>query len=123
MYAAHVLSRGSALWFVSALCGSMYLLLCSSFSTTALLHLTPCQRTEIMPAILAIAKDKSWRVRWSLAHKTHEAMCALKGNEEMRSALSAVFNSLLGDSEAEVRKRRATEQDRSVMQKVASPPN
>lgn len=59
------------------------------------------QQAEIIPAIVEIAKDKSWRVRWSLAHKLHDIM---HSNMDIASSpLSTVCNNLLNDSEAEVK--------------------
>ena len=62
-----------------------------------------------MAAVLEISRDKSWRVRWSLAHKVYEVMECNNGStksssssDAFQSSLSTVFNSLLNDPEAEV---------------------
>jgi hypothetical protein len=61
--------------------------------------------THILPAVLAIANDRSWRVRWSLANRLHEVLGAVDAaaiSTVGSASLSNVFESLLNDSEPEV---------------------
>ena len=37
--------------------------------------------SQILPAVLSIAADKSWRVRWSLAHRMHQIIELFPSNE------------------------------------------
>ena len=64
------------------------------------------QITHILPVVIAIGGDRSWRVRWSLACRLHE-LCDPLGSLVANNYLSAVFESLLNDSEAEVRSAAA----------------
>lgn len=64
------------------------------------------QVTHILPVVVAIGGDRSWRVRWSLACRLHE-LCGPLGNTVANNCLSGVFESLLNDSEAEVRSAAA----------------
>lgn len=64
------------------------------------------QVTDILPVVLAIGGDRSWRVRWSLACRLHE-LCEPLGVQVTNNSLSVVFESLLNDSEAEVRSAAA----------------
>jgi len=71
--------------------------------------------------VVDVSRDKSWRVRWSLAHRVHDAFNALRGgsagsnnnsssssgggaalSESAQSSLATLFNNLLNDAEAEV---------------------
>ena len=62
--------------------------------------------THILPVVIAIGGDRSWRVRWSLACRIHE-LCDSLGTLVSNNHLSGVFESLLNDSEAEVRSAAA----------------
>lgn len=64
------------------------------------------QASQILPVVIAIGGDRSWRVRWSLACRLHE-LCKPLGSQVSNSHLSSVFESLLNDSEAEVRSAAA----------------
>lgn len=71
------------------------------------------QNTDIVGVVVEVSRDKSWRVRWSLAHRVHDVFAALRGpgsesgagslSEAGQAALTTVFNNLLNDAEAEVR--------------------
>ena len=61
---------------------------------------------QILPAVLNIAADKSWRVRWALASAFHH-ICAAFGERITNDHLSAAFEALLNDAEAEVRSASA----------------
>jgi hypothetical protein len=73
----------------------------------------PLPQSDILAAIVEVSRDKSWRVRWSLAHKVQEVFAAMKAGgagaglvllpESAQASLSTVFNNLLNDGEAEVR--------------------
>ena len=67
---------------------------------------TDQQALHVLPVILAVGSDKSWRVRWSLATRLHE-LCGPLGDQVANESLSVVFEQLLGDSEAEVRSAAA----------------
>jgi hypothetical protein len=56
---------------------------------------------EVLPVVLAIAADRSWRVRWSLAVKIAEVSTVM-GSQVANNSLCACFESLLRDPEAEV---------------------
>ena len=77
------------------------------------------QQTDILGAVVDVSRDKSWRVRWSLAHRVHDAFNALRGgsssdsggkttsggaalSESALTSLATLFNNLLNDAEAEV---------------------
>lgn len=57
---------------------------------------------HILPVVMLIASDKSWRVRWSLANQLHE-IAQVFGEQVSNSSLSTVFETLLNDGECEVR--------------------
>lgn len=68
-------------------------------------------QSDILAAVVEVSRDKSWRVRWSLAHKVQEVFAAMKASagastvilpESAQASLSTVFNNLLNDGEAEV---------------------
>ena len=61
---------------------------------------------EVLPVILAIAADRSWRVRWSLAVKIAD-VSGVMGNQVANNSLCECFENLLRDSEAEVRSAAA----------------
>jgi serine/threonine-protein phosphatase 2A regulatory subunit A len=63
------------------------------------------KQADILPAVLEVARDKSWRVRWSVAHRLHEIMKigSLGGDQAFCDSLCDVFTSLLSDIEPEVR--------------------
>lgn len=58
--------------------------------------------SSILPVVLGIAGDRSWRVRWSLANTLHE-ICSGLGDHAANNSLSTAYESLLGDAEPEVR--------------------
>ena len=79
------------------------------------------QQSDILGAVVDVSRDKSWRVRWSLAHRVHDTFSALRGERESGSSssnsssgsggalteaaqtsLTTLFNNLLNDAEAEV---------------------
>jgi serine/threonine-protein phosphatase 2A regulatory subunit A len=64
------------------------------------------QISHILPVVVAIGGDRSWRVRWSLACRLHE-LCEPLGSQVSNNHLSVVFEGLLNDSEAEVRSAAA----------------
>ncbi|ETV93220.1 hypothetical protein H310_12816 [Aphanomyces invadans] len=58
---------------------------------------------QVLPVIVAAAKDSAWRVRWSVGNKLPE-ICAAMGAELATSVIcDQCFIPLLGDSEAEVK--------------------
>lgn len=57
---------------------------------------------QVIPVVLSIANDKSWRVRWCLANRLHEIMIAVDESSS-NGSFGTVFESLLNDSEPEVR--------------------
>mmetsp|Transcript_27239 Transcript_27239/g.45939 ORF Transcript_27239/g.45939 Transcript_27239/m.45939 type:complete len:617 (-) Transcript_27239:161-2011(-) len=81
------------------------------------------KQTDVLPVIVEVAKDKSWRVRWSLAHKLHELMeqhhqqkhgaagsgaivtanDAGGGEDMFQNTLCGIFGDLLADEEAETK--------------------
>jgi len=61
---------------------------------------------HILPLVLLIASDRSWRVRWSLANQLHE-ICQVFGEQVTNNSLSEAAISILGDVEAEVRSSAA----------------
>eukprot|EP01038_Epipyxis_sp_PR26KG_P008912 gene8912-12020_t len=67
---------------------------------------------QIVPTVLLLSSDRSWRVRWSLANKLHELLATLlpaSAADEptiyssIVNSTSGVFESLLNDTEPEVR--------------------
>ena len=56
--------------------------------------------------VLSIGGDRSWRVRWSLASRLYE-LCEPLGEQVANNSLSEIFESLLSDSEPEVRSAAA----------------
>ncbi len=73
-------------------------------------YLSPELQTQVLvPAAVAWAADRSWRVRWSLGHHLHELAAHLasasssSSGEQPLSALCTVYDSLLNDAEPEVR--------------------
>jgi len=63
--------------------------------------------SQILPIVLNIANDKSWRVRWSLANKLHE-VCKALGDQVTNNSLAKIYEDLLTDQEAEVRAAAAS---------------
>lgn len=61
----------------------------------------PEQVNEILPVVLSLSCDRSWRVRWSFSNGLHE-ICNAMGEDITNSSLVSVFQSLLGDVEPEV---------------------
>lgn len=55
----------------------------------------------MLPVLLQVANDRSWRVRWSLANHLHEVLRAVD-EASAGGALAGVFDALLNDTEAEV---------------------
>ncbi|KAJ1418998.1 protein phosphatase 2, partial [Ochromonadaceae sp. CCMP2298] len=78
------------------------------------------KQADILPAVLEVARDKSWRVRWSVAHRLHEIMRigSLSGDQTFCDSLCDVFTSLLSDAEPEV-KAAAASHLAAVAQKLA----
>ena len=62
--------------------------------------------SQVLPVILNVANDRSWRVRWALACKIHE-VCGAMGQQIANNSLSSAFETLLNDTEAEVRSAAA----------------
>ena len=62
--------------------------------------------SQVLPVVLNIANDRSWRVRWALASRMHE-LCGSLGQQISNNSLSAVYEALLNDTEAEVRSAAA----------------
>lgn len=69
--------------------------LCGSLSKSA-------QISKVLPVVLRIASDSSWRVRWSLA-RLLPPVCSSLGASVTNDSLVPSFEALLSDSEAEVR--------------------
>lgn len=69
--------------------------LCNSLSTNI-------QTARVLPVVLHIASDSSWRVRWSLA-RLLPSICNALGAGITNDSLVPSFEGLLSDSEAEVR--------------------
>jgi serine/threonine-protein phosphatase 2A regulatory subunit A len=63
---------------------------------------TALSKERVLPRALKLAKDASWRVRWSVANK-FVALCGAAGDPEPGDALLDVHELLLQDSEMEVR--------------------
>ena len=61
---------------------------------------------QILPVVLSIAADKSWRVRWSLALQLPD-ICVAMGERATNDHLAVAFEALLNDAEAEVRSASA----------------
>ena len=55
----------------------------------------------MLPVVVRIGGDPSWRVRWSLA-KALPTVCSALGEHITNASLCATFEALLADSEAEV---------------------
>lgn len=68
--------------------------LCAIFPTDMKISL-------VLPVVLKISGDSSWRVRWSLARCLPELSKA--SGEQAHESISRVLETLLGDTEAEVR--------------------
>ncbi len=64
--------------------------------------LMPCQVNHVLPVILQIANDRSWRVRWSLANNLHEVLLNMQDGGTAAASLAGVFDGLLNDTEPEV---------------------
>ena len=63
--------------------------------------------SRIRPTVVAIANDKSWRVRWSLATHIHN-VCLSLGPEITNTSIVGICEGLLADNEPEVRSAAAT---------------
>ena len=59
-------------------------------------------KNSILPVILSLSEDKSWRVRWSVSNSFCE-VCDSLGEDITRNELVRYFVKLLRDSEPEVR--------------------
>ena len=59
--------------------------------------------SEVLPVVLAIAADRSWRVRWSLAVKLFQVAQGM-GSQAANNSLAECFEDMLRDQEAEVRR-------------------
>jgi serine/threonine-protein phosphatase 2A regulatory subunit A len=69
--------------------------------------------SQLLPTIIIVTGDRSWRVRWCLAHRLHELLgAAMTGGfsdgPTFVKSLSSTFESLLNDTEAEVRAASAS---------------
>lgn len=62
---------------------------------------------QVLPVLLNLANDRSWRVRWALASRIHE-ICGALGQQISNNSLSAAYEALLNDTEAEVRSAAAS---------------
>lgn len=60
---------------------------------------------KVLPIILSLSKDKSWRVRYTFIGRLHEVLSRLPSAEV---PLASAFEFLLGDTEAEVRAAAAS---------------
>lgn len=61
------------------------------------------QLNHVLPVVLQIAGDQSWRVRWSLANQLFEVLRCLDGDAQSgATSLASVFDALLNDTEPEV---------------------
>mmetsp|Transcript_31978 Transcript_31978/g.46064 ORF Transcript_31978/g.46064 Transcript_31978/m.46064 type:complete len:674 (-) Transcript_31978:2077-4098(-) len=91
---------------------------------------TPDMRiSQVLSVILAVSSDRSWRLRWALANRIHEIIEVFSENKSSAVAatasatslashvntitssitsLSSIFDTLLNDSEAEVRAAATT---------------
>ncbi|CAM9191834.1 unnamed protein product [Ascophyllum nodosum] len=71
---------------------------------TALASVLPAegQTLHVLPVVMDSTKDKSWRVRWSVANKYHE-LCSSLGREVTNGPMCTGYEALLQDSEPEVR--------------------
>ena len=74
----------------------------------ALANLLPVELkvSRIRPVVVAIANDKSWRVRWSLATHLHN-VCSSLGPEITNNSLVGICEGFLSDNEPEVRSTAA----------------
>ncbi|CAM9114553.1 unnamed protein product, partial [Ectocarpus fasciculatus] len=63
--------------------------------------------SQVLPVLLNLANDRSWRVRWALASRVHE-VCGALGQQISNNSLSAAYEALLNDTEAEVRSAAAS---------------
>lgn len=61
--------------------------------------------TKVLPVILQLSKDKAWRVRFTFVNRLSELLSKLPSAE---IPIATVFDSLLQDSEAEVRSAAAS---------------
>lgn len=83
--------------------------ICIALSEAAL-----SEPNQLLPTILAIAGDRSWRVRWCMAHQLHDLLDGITSSFSggdvgaVIKSLSATFGSLLNDTEAEVRAAAAS---------------
>lgn len=62
--------------------------------------------SQVLPVLLNLASDRSWRVRWALASRIHE-VCGALGQQISNNSLSSAYEALLNDTEAEVRSAAA----------------
>lgn len=66
-------------------------------------------QADILSAVVDASRDKSWRVRWALAHHVHEVFLAMKPlADSAQASLTTVYNNLLNDGEAEVKAAAAS---------------
>lgn len=56
--------------------------------------------SKVLPVVLALARDKAWRVRYTFVSRLHEVLSRVPSAE---NALVAAFDALLNDTETEVR--------------------
>ena len=81
---------------------SVRLLAVDNFVVLAGLLPTTVCNANVLPLVLQLADDKSWRVRWSVANKII-ALCEAFGAAISRNQLLDSFTALLQDTESEVR--------------------
>ena len=62
---------------------------------------------QLLPIVVALSEDRSWRARWSVANKLSE-LCEAFGPEATSGPLVLALEKLLKDPEAEVRTAAAT---------------
>jgi serine/threonine-protein phosphatase 2A regulatory subunit A len=62
--------------------------------------------SQVLPVLLNLANDRSWRVRWALASRIPE-VCGALGPQLSNNSLSSAYEALLNDTEAEVRSAAA----------------
>lgn len=63
---------------------------------------------QVLPTVLQIANDRSWRVRWSLTNHLH-LILQFACDQSTEQSLVTVYDNLLNDSEPEVRAASASQ--------------
>lgn len=62
--------------------------------------------SRILPVVMSIASDRSWRVRWSIGNCLHD-VCSAFGPPITNDSLVAICETLISDNEVEVRSATA----------------